>query len=169
VELFLLRHGIAVDHGAPGYKKDSERPLTEEGIHKMELIASAMKEMGLSFDRILSSPYVRARETAEIVSKQLDLKKQLKFSDHLAVEGNPRKLIDEINQDHKTAESLLLVGHEPSLSSLISLLVTGNPASIFTMKKGGFCKMSVSALSYRQCAVFEWLLTPKQMLLISRP
>ncbi len=165
MNLFLLRHGIAADYGSPLYKKDSDRPLTDEGEQKMAGIVQAMEKMGILPDIILSSPYVRTRQTAEIAAKHLRLTKQLKFSDHLASEGgDPKKIIAEIHKDYATAENVMLVGHEPYLSSLISVLVTGTAEAEFTMKKGGLCKLSVFNLQYKKCACLEWLLTPKQMI-----
>ena len=64
MNLYILRHGIAVERGTPGYAKDADRPLTLEGERKLQLIAQAMKALDLAFDLILSSPYLRARQTA---------------------------------------------------------------------------------------------------------
>jgi phosphohistidine phosphatase SixA len=68
MNLFLLRHAIAVEPGALSGASDAARPLSPEGKEKMRKIARGMKALDLSFDLILSSPYVRARETAEIVA-----------------------------------------------------------------------------------------------------
>lgn len=168
MELYLLRHGIAAEPGTAGYKRDRDRPLTPEGENELADIASAMKKLGLSFDIILSSPFVRARQTAEIVAEKLNLKKNLKFSEHLACGGNPKKLFEEIKKEYVSAQSLMLVGHEPYLSSLISVLVTGREDSSITMRKGGFCLLSTGALDYKKCACLEWLLTPKQMIAITQ-
>src|ERR1700679_3972322 len=72
--LYFLRHGLAGQHGDPKYKDDSLRPLTAEGRRKMHAISLGMKTLGLSFDVILSSPYVPARQTAPIVAKKYKLK-----------------------------------------------------------------------------------------------
>lgn len=163
MKLFLLRHGIAVDPGTSGIHKDSDRFLTPEGETEMASVTRAMEKLELSWDVILSSPYVRARQTAEIVAKNIDLKKYLKFSPHLASEGDPQKLIEEIRSEYSRARSILLVGHEPYMSGLISMLVTGRADSDVTMKKGGLCKLSLADLQYKKCACLEWLLTPKQL------
>ena len=84
MNLYILRHGIAVEHGAAGYEKDSERPLTGKGERKVWMIAEAMEAMKISFDLILSSPLVRARQTAEIVAEALKAKKRLELTDTLA-------------------------------------------------------------------------------------
>lgn len=163
MNLFLLRHGIAVDHGAPGIKKDSDRPLTDEGIAQMHEITDAMRKLNLHWDVILSSPFIRARQTAEITAEDLGLKKKLKFSEHLASGANTRKVIEEINREYQDAENILLVGHEPDLSNLISMLVTGRLDSDFIMKKAGLCKLQTGALDYKKCACLKWLVTPKQL------
>lgn len=167
MNLFILRHGIAVDHGAAGYEKDSERPLTKQGIEELEEIAKAMKKLKIEFDLILSSPYVRARQTAEIIAEKLGLEKNLKFKDSLRVESDPEELIQEIKQMKDKPVSLLLVGHEPYLSSVIAILTAGNANACITLKKGGFCKMEVSEIRYGRCASLEWLMTPKQMIKIA--
>jgi phosphohistidine phosphatase len=159
MEIYVLRHGIAVDRGTPGYKKDSDRPLTKEGEEKVHQIAQAMLAMDLKFDLILSSPYVRAAKTAQIVAEELD--EDVEFTDHLESGGNHLELIGEIN-DAKP-QRILLVGHEPDLSRLISLLISGGTSSAIELKKGGLCKMTAEKLTFGQCATLNWLLTPKQL------
>lgn len=165
MNLYILRHGIAVEHGAAGYENDSERPLTSKGERKISTIAEAMKALEFSFDLILSSPYVRARETAEIVAKALKSEKRLELSDTLTPQDSARPLI-ELLQDYRPDDALL-VGHEPFLSRLISLLISGNTASSVLLKKGGLCKMTSEQLKHGRCATLEWLLTPKQMGMIA--
>src|SRR5262245_50296725 len=108
MELYILRHAIAVDRGTPGYEDDRQRPLTPEGRKKMRLIAKGMKALGLEFDLILSSPYLRAKETAEIATEVLRARNKLKFSDDLAVDGDPRTLLKGLLRAPKR---VLLVGH----------------------------------------------------------
>lgn len=166
VNLYLLRHGLAVEPGTPGFERDADRPLIPKGERKIEKIAEAFGALELSFDLILSSPYVRARQTAELVAKTLNLRKKLELSETLTPSGSARKLIDWLN--HLQFQDVLLVGHEPFLSELISLLTAGQPGAIHVvMKKGGFCKLSAESLRPDRCAALEWLLTPKQMSLMS--
>ena len=166
MNLYLLRHGIAVEPGTPGYAKDADRPLTPEGERKLGRIAAAMDALELSFDLILSSPYVRARRTAQIVAQALKARKRLELSDCLTPGGSTKKLVDLLNSLKPSPESVLLVGHEPYLSELISLLVSGNPALAVVMKKGGLCNLTIESLKHGRCATLEWLLTPKQMALM---
>ena len=159
MDIYILRHGIAVERGTPGYKKDSDRPLTKEGVEKMEKIAQTMLALGLHFDLILSSPYARAEHTARIVAQALD--EEVTFTNHLMSDGNALELVAEINDEKP--QSVLLVGHEPDLSRLISVLVTGSTDASIELKKGGLCKLTSDQLTFGQCATLNWLLTPKQL------
>jgi phosphohistidine phosphatase len=159
MEIYILRHGIAIERGAPGYKKDSDRPLTSEGEEKMHQIAAALLAMDLKFDLMLSSPYERASRTAQIVADELD--DEVTFTKFLEPEGNPLALIGQIND--AGPERVLLVGHEPDLSRLISVLISGASDAAFELKKGGLCKMTTRKLSFGRCATLNWLLTPKQL------
>jgi phosphohistidine phosphatase len=167
MNLYVLRHGIAVEPGTPGYERDADRPLTPEGERKLRQIAEAMEALELSFDLILSSPYLRALQTAEIVAKALKGRKKVELSESLTPGGSTRKLVELLNRVQPSPESVLLVGHEPYLSGLISLLVSGDAGFAVVMKKGGLCKLSTESLKPGRCAALEWLLTPKQMALMS--
>jgi len=163
MNLYLLRHGIAVEPGMAAYELDSERPLTARGKNRLRIAARAMEELGLSFDLILSSPFLRAKQTAEIIAKDLKLRKKLAFSDDLTPAGNPRLLIQQLNQFRPEPESVLLVGHEPYLGKLLALLAAGNTSLEIDFKKGGLCKLEAEFLLYGRCAKLVWLLTPRQM------
>ena len=168
MDIFILRHGIAVEPGTPGYENDSDRPLIPKGERRLRSAAAAMEKLNLSFDLILSSPFVRARETAEIVAGELKLKRRIEFFDGLVPGGNPKALIYTLNELKPAPENVLLVGYEPYLSRLISLLVSGGlDAAAIEMKKGGLCKLEAAVLRHGQCARLAWLLTPSQMELMA--
>ena len=159
MNLYIIRHAIAVEEGTAGYESDSERPLTEKGRKKMRQIAKALRQLDVDFDLILSSPYVRARETAEILADIFKMKKKLEFSDNLIPLGNPELLIAEINEKY-SVDNLALVGHEPHLSTCIGMLVAGNNTLGVALKKGGVCYLSADDLHHPDHrATLEWLLT----------
>ena len=162
MNLYILRHGIAVDHSAAGYENDDERPLTGKGERKLWAIAEAMKALEISFDLILSSPLVRARQTAEIVADALKCRKRMEITDTLAPQESAKPLIEYL-RDQGAVDDVVLVGHEPFLSRLIASLISGNSDTSVLLKKGGFCKLSTDDLKHGKCAILEWLLTPKQM------
>lgn len=160
MKFYILRHAEAVDHGDPRFK-ETERPLTPKGIERTRLLAHALRQMEITFDVILSSPLVRAKETAEIVERGLHQPGTLKFSDHLKPGGSVDKLIEQIHTMRPVPDSIVLVGHEPCLSGLVSLLCTGGPGLIVTLKKGALCRMEIETLRAAQCAVLEWLIQPR--------
>jgi phosphohistidine phosphatase len=167
MNIFILRHGIAVEPEDWNSKSDAERPLIPKGEQRLREAAVAMEKMKISFDAIISSPYLRAKQTAEIIAKHFKLQKELAFSDDLIPGGNPQALIRQINDLNPAPENILLVGHEPFLSRLIALLSSGSPTATIEMKKGGLCKLEVEELEYGHCATLAWLLTPRQMELMS--
>jgi len=160
MNLYIIRHAIAVDPGTPGYESDSERPLTDKGRKKMRQIAKGLRNLGVEFDLILSSPYVRARETAEIVADVFKMKKKITFTENLIPLGNPELLVGEINEKY-SVNSIALVGHEPHLSTLVGILVAANAKLDITLKKGGVCYLLADDLHHQDHrATLEWLLTP---------
>ena len=159
MNLYIIRHAIAVDEGMPEYEEDSQRPLTDKGKKKMRQIAKGLRGLGVDFDLILSSPYVRSKETAEILADVFKIKTEVAFSNNLIPMGDPDLLIAEINEKY-SANSIALVGHEPHLTTLISLLVSDNARIDMTLKKGGVCRLSTDDLHHNRIATLEWLLTP---------
>lgn len=160
MKIYLIRHSNAVDPGTPGYEDDSLRPLTEKGRDKMRKIAAALKELDVKPDLIVSSPYIRARQTAEVLAKVLKFKQELAVNDTLVPMGNPENIIGEINEKYNVDE-LVLVGHEPCISSLVGMLIGGNPELALTVKNGGVCCLASDDLRAERKATLEWLLTPK--------
>ena len=167
MNLYLLRHGIATESEMAGFQPDSERPLTAKGKKRLRSTTRAMAKLDLSFDLILSSPFRRAKQTAEIIAKNFKLRKKLSFSEELTPAGNPRLLIQQLNQFRPEPKNVLLVGHEPYLGQLIALLAAGNTSLEIDFKKGGLCKLEAEFLLYGRCAKLVWLLTPRQMELMT--
>jgi phosphohistidine phosphatase len=166
MNLYIIRHAIAVDEDAAEYKDDSLRPLTDKGKKKMRQIAKGLHVLGVDFDLILSSPYIRSKETAGILAEVFKIKKDVEFSDNLIPMGNPDQLIAEMNEKY-SANSIALVGHEPFLSALIGLLVSENAGIDMVLKKGGVCRLSADDLHHNHKATLEWLLTPGILVEIS--
>src|SRR5260370_25175655 len=108
MNLFILRHGLAVEPGTAGYTKDSERPLPSKGERKLWKIAEAIESLEISLDWIVSSPYLRARQTAEIIAEALDLRKKLELSETLAPAGSVKKLIELLNHREPPPDNILL-------------------------------------------------------------
>ena len=167
MNLYIVRHAIAVARGTPGYDDDSQRPLTDKGRRKMNKIVQGLRQLGIELDTILSSPYVRARDTAKILANEFNRVDQIHFIDNLIPPGDFKDLIDEI-QEKYDVESLALVGHEPMLGELISWLTTGRKDLQIDFKKGGVCYLSADNLYRDHRATLEWLLTPALLVELSK-
>lgn len=167
MNLYIVRHAIAEQRGTPGYDDDSQRPLTDKGRKKMNKIVKGLRQLGIELDTILTSPYVRARDTAKILANEFNMTDQIRFTDNLIPPGDFNALIDEI-QEKYNVESLALVGHEPMLGELISWLTTGNKNLQINFKKGGVCYLSADNLYQDHRAILEWLLTPALMIELSK-
>lgn len=167
MNLFILRHGIAVERDPSSFPDDSRRPLTLKGEDRIKLVCDAIQGLDVCFDQILSSPFLRARQTADIVASELDLRNVLCFRDELRPGGDFKAIIRQINLLRPAPENVLLVGHEPDLSHLISQLISGQGEVSIDLKKGGFAKLEIKErLRPARCATLNWLLTPKQMALM---
>ena len=158
MNLYILRHAIAVPRGTPRFK-DENRPLTKDGARKMKAVAEGMRGLKLKFDRIVTSPWLRARQTADIVAKTFH--QEVEIWKSLIPSEDPRQLIAALRKSND--EDLLLVGHEPHLSQFISVLISGGPGTQIEFKKGGLCKVRSDDLIYGQCATLQWLLAPSQL------
>lgn len=161
--IYLLRHAIAVDRGTPGYERDSDRPLTRKGRKRMRAAAAGMRAMGVEADLLLTSPYLRARETAAIVAEVLGAERVLEETDALAADREPQGVVEDLRRRPDLPDRVLLVGHEPMLSAIASLLLCGEEGLDMTLKKGGLCCLSVDHVSAGRCARLEWLMGPRHL------
>jgi len=164
MNLYIIRHAIAAEAGTT-YAEDHLRPLTEKGRGKMHKIALGLKkELKTEIQLILTSPYLRAVETAKILRKAFNLgKNELSITEHLSPMGHGDQLINLINETYAEIDNIALVGHEPSLSILASILISGGPNLSLSLKKGSVCRLSVNTLQYGRCATLEWLSSPSQL------
>ena len=160
MQLYLLRHAIAVERGTPGYENDAERPLTPKGRRKLEKIVEALQDSGLVLDQVISSPYLRARETAHVVAKAYKLKVAL--CEHLAPGMDHYGLKQELAETYPQAVNLMLVGHEPDLSELTCSLIGAPSYALAGLKKGGLACLNLP--SWESLASLEYLVTPKTLL-----
>ncbi len=138
--LYLIRHGLAGQHG--DYENDAERPLTDEGKRKTRQIAKRLAELDLKFDLILTSPLVRAKQTAAIL-KDVGLTNYLEDAAYLAPSGNIQDWVAWLESWKDSEKSLALVGHEPDLSAWAELLLWGESQEKFILKKAGAIGLSI--------------------------
>jgi phosphohistidine phosphatase len=160
MKIYLIRHSNAVDMAAADFENDAQRPLSVKGHDKMIMIACALKNLGVKPNIIVSSPYARAVESAKILKKVLECRKDLAINNALVPLGNASGIIGEINEKYNVDE-LVLVGHEPCLGELVGMLAAGAPDILVNLKYGGVCCLSIDDLRVQRLAILEWLLTPK--------
>lgn len=164
MEIYLFRHGIAEDRGAQRFTDDSQRPLTPQGLKRTRKVVEGMAALKLYFDVVLTSPYVRAKQTADILVEVFGIPEQLRLCHKLIPGTKPRELVEEIKRFCSKNDRVALVGHEPDLSLFASLLISGKSDANLTLKKAGLCKLNTSQLVAGRCASLEFLLTPKVLL-----
>jgi phosphohistidine phosphatase len=169
MNLYLLRHGIAAAKDDPAFESDSERPLTKKGLKKFRKAARGIERLGVSFDAILSSSLVRARQTADIVAEILGQESIVEEIPALAPDSSPEQLLSELSR-LEGKEHLMLVGHEPFLGKLAGfLLMRRNDSDVqIPLKKGGICRIEIDTVPPTQPGQMHWLLTPKQLRLLAQ-
>lgn len=158
-ELYLVRHGIAAERGKE-WPDDSKRPLTHKGIARMREITAGLKELEVSFDRILTSPLVRARQTADLLHQGLGGSTPLEETTLLAPGGAPADLMAFLAPNKKT-DRIALVGHEPDLGRLAAFLIGAHAPLVF--KKGGICRIDFEKYPPVPPGQLVWFALPKML------
>jgi phosphohistidine phosphatase len=157
MDIYLIRHADAVPVGERGITEDAERPLSERGQEESEVVARGLQKRGVRLDKLLTSPLVRARETAEIMLKRWHgPAPELIVCDELLPDARPRKLARVLRQI--TAESVGLVGHLPHISLFAAWLIGSKKAQI-EMGKAGVAHITSNDSAGRGTGALEWLVT----------
>jgi phosphohistidine phosphatase len=159
MRLYIVRHAIAEPHGTPGIQ-DDDRPLTEEGIKKMRQAAEGLRRLDYIPELILSSPLIRARQTADILLEALGKGIELKILPALAPSGTRQDLYQSIVSNEKKRNSLMLVGHQPSLGEIAGEIIGGSPECYIELKKGGACAIELEGSAVPPRGSMIALLTP---------
>jgi phosphohistidine phosphatase len=159
MQLYIVRHGVAIDREDPKCPPDPERFLTEEGIEKTKQVARGVAEVGAVPDLMLSSPYVRAMQTAEIFASALEFSKQrIRKTDLLLPGAEPLQLFRELSKD-KDVSVVFVFGHAPQLDDLLATAI-GSKHHITSLKKAGVALVELKRLVPPSGQVI-WLATPK--------
>ncbi|MBV8425243.1 MAG: phosphohistidine phosphatase SixA [Candidatus Eremiobacteraeota bacterium] len=155
MRLYFLRHGQAGERD-DWHGDDFDRPLTTDGIKRMEREADTMAELDLELDAIVTSPLVRARQTAEIVAKRLKLRKTLVEDGDLGLEFDVSRL-QRIVEKFPKANAIMLVGHDPTMSRTIGQLIGG---ARIDFKKGALACVDLTNDS-APAGELVWLIPPR--------
>jgi phosphohistidine phosphatase len=158
--LYLMRHGIAIDREDPDCPAEAERYLTPKGIDRTREAARGLRDLRISPTTLLTSPYVRAVQTGEIVCDVLDLDpKQLRATDALKPEAKAARLAEELEK--VSGDDVMCFGHAPQLDDFIAHAVRAS-AAFTALKKAGVACLDIEGLSPLR-STLEWLLTSKTL------
>ena len=159
-QILLVRHAIAMEpHDFAG--PDSGRPLTEEGISRMKKGARGLQKILGKWDAIASSPYLRAQQTAEILSTEFPGVKSFTW-EQMAPGASAAKLCRHFNE-HSQYSKIAFVGHQPSLGFFVSELLAGEGASFYAFKKGGAVLLEFSGPAEPGTSRLIWALNPSEL------
>lgn len=159
MRLYIVRHGTAIDREDPACPEDPERYLTKDGIAKTRDAARGVKRLGLSPDRMISSPYVRAMQTATIFAEVFDFPSDnILTTDALLPEADPLRIFRELEKIKRAGE-LFCFGHGPNVDGVVSRAL-GLSQPITSLKKSGIACLELEKLS-PPSGTLLWLGTPK--------
>jgi len=159
IELYLIRHGIAEERG-PEWPDDAKRPLTRKGELRMREEASGLAALGVTLDLVLTSPLMRARQTAEIVARGLPGKPRVEVIDSLSPASAYSAFVKDLAA-HAGPSRVGCVGHEPDLGQLAARLI--GAARAVELKKGAICRIDLDGLPPPGPGVLRWLATPRML------
>jgi phosphohistidine phosphatase len=159
VDLYIVRHAIAAERG-PEWPDDDKRPLIQRGVERFKESVDGLVWMDVQLDIVFTSPLVRARQTAELLSAGLPEKPPIKIADALAPGHTAAEVMEQIARDARGETRVALVGHEPDLGELAAWLLGAKRPVPF--KKGGICRIEMDMLSARH-GTLAWHATPKML------
>jgi phosphohistidine phosphatase len=172
MDLFIMRHGEA-GKKLSSDTKDYNRSLTVEGKKEVTEIAKSLKYLGIKFNFIITSPLKRTYQTASLVAMAFDSQNKIEQWDELKPEGNRIDFYRKLSERFKQDSSILIVGHEPYLSSFISEIVSkgdvvDGAGGHLVLRKAGLAKVRITPSHQKIQGELRWLLTPKIIKKISK-
>lgn len=163
-ELYLIRHAVAAERGEE-WPDDSKRPLTDDGIAKMRLAARGLVRLDVTFDVVLTSPYIRTRQTAEIVAASFDQRPPIAAIESLTPNGSFQGLLADLDRQSRRGR-MALVGHEPDLGQIAARLAGLRQPLEF--RKGAVCRIDVKTIPPAGAGALRWFMTAKMLGLIKK-
>ena len=160
MDIYFMRHGKAQERSS-NIASDSKRALTEVGKKEIENIAKSLNVLGINFDEIISSPLDRAKQTGEIILKHTKIKKNMIIWDELKPETDAAKTIAKLAM--MKFNSVLIIGHEPLLTNLVSKIIASEAHVNISLKKGGIIHVRKVQEGTKFVGVLRSIMTPKQL------
>lgn len=165
MDLYIVRHGVAEESTALG--SDAARALTDEGRKKTARVARGLAALEIEPEVILTSPLVRARQTADILSGALRPKDGVSEVKWLEAGASPAEAVRQLAR--LKHDSVMIVGHMPDLSVLASMLLSGKPSVKIAFKKAAVCALSFDGRARTGRGRLEWLMQPRHLRAASAP
>ncbi len=159
MNLYLMRHGIALDVGENGIRRDADRPLSEEGRRRVKCIAEGLRGLMDRPDLVVASPLLRARQTAEIVARQWGSAADPAVCESLAPHGSAEDFFSWLQR--VLPRNVLAVGHMPDLSDLASVLLFGRAGAGFDFRKGSVAAFGCESRPRPGRFHMRWFLPPR--------
>lgn len=159
VRLYLVRHAIAFERD-DRWPDDTKRPLTHKGTARMREVVDGLLEMNVELDLVITSPLVRAKQTADVLLAGFADPPALAVSESLSPGGTPAGVADVLSR-HMKLKNIALVGHEPSLGDLGAFLIGAKAPLAF--KKGGVACIEMPTLPVVGRGQLIWLATPRML------
>ena len=166
MRIVLLRHGPAGTRDPSRWPDDAARPLTSRGRERTRRAAQGVRRLVDGVALVLTSPLVRARETADLLAAVVEPEKDVETLDSLAPGGSTRPILARLGRLEPDS-TVVLVGHEPDLGKLAGLLVFGAPAPL-PLKKAGACSISFADSPAAGTGRVDWLLGPALLRRLAR-
>ncbi|MSO18845.1 MAG: phosphohistidine phosphatase SixA [Acidobacteria bacterium] len=160
IQLILIRHGSAEDSNPAQPHDDAARRLTDKGKRKMREISKGLCRLIARSDWIVTSPLIRAKETAEIVAMELPPSRSIAICSDLSPGGTLKNILRFISK-YPECQRIILVGHETGLSTLAAHLIGATGAAGLSLKKGGCCLIRFDEAVEESAGRLMWLLTPE--------
>ena len=159
VQLYLVRHAIAAERGRE-WPDDSKRPLIRKGEERMRQVVRGLSELGVRVDVVLTSPFVRAVQTAELLAAGLTPRPSIVETPALTPDEAPTAVARAL-EPYRRSKAVALVGHEPAIGMLAAWLISA--AEPIAFKKGGVCCIECTALPPDGRGHLIWHATPAML------
>jgi phosphohistidine phosphatase len=156
-ELYIVRHAIAAERGSE-WPDDEKRPLTERGIHRFKQEVAGLHALDVVIDEVITSPLVRAKQTADLLATGLPGKPVIRLLKALEPGHAPAAIMGQVAKLARRSR-IALVGHEPGLGELAAHLI--GAARPLPFRKGSVCRIDLETLTSKRAGSLIWFVTPK--------
>lgn len=160
MELLILRHAIAFPKDPGRWPDDAQRPLTAEGVRRARRAAAGFKRLATRPALVLTSPWVRARDTATVFTQAARWPKAVECA-ALAPDGRPEEVLAALRRQEGGGDCVAVVGHQPHLGELLALCLPATRAAGFELKKSAIARVRFDGAPRAGQGVLEWLLSPR--------